>query len=303
MKTARLDAERGAEGDRGAAPDQFDVPFEDGATVLDALIWIRAHRDPSLAMRYSCISANVCKECTVALDGTVVYACTTRLVDDRAMVLDPLPGKRQLRDLVTETRPPRAAPWVERPRAVRSIHRARLGARRVLVIIVCDKPRPGRGHAMAKTALSQLQDQIEAVRREAYAEGYACTAAMQAIRDFAAHPAGAPAGAPRRGRRPQGGSIRRAPPVVRRGRRAAAGFRQAAAARRATRGGSEVLQAMPAGTARPAEIRAALQRDKGVAMAFTSIRHSLEPARRAQRGRARRRRQTWRYLGGAAASR
>ena len=37
---------------------------------------------------------------------------------------------------------------------------------------------------MAKTALTQLQDQIEAVRREAYAAGYA--AAMQAIRDFAA---------------------------------------------------------------------------------------------------------------------
>ena len=58
-------------------------------------------------MRYSCINANVCKECTIAIDGKVVYACTTRLVDDRAMVLDPLPGKRHLRDLVTEMRPPR----------------------------------------------------------------------------------------------------------------------------------------------------------------------------------------------------
>src|SRR6266851_3051578 len=40
---------------------------------------------------------------------------------------------------------------------------------------------------MAKTALTQLQDQIEAVRREAFAAGYA--AAMQSIRDFAAKPA------------------------------------------------------------------------------------------------------------------
>jgi succinate dehydrogenase/fumarate reductase-like Fe-S protein len=106
MKTARLNVRRGAEGD---APryDEFAVPFEEGATVLDALAWVRTHRDPSLAVRYSCINANVCKECTIAVDGKVVYACTTRLVADRAMKLDPLPAKRQLRDLVTETRPSR----------------------------------------------------------------------------------------------------------------------------------------------------------------------------------------------------
>jgi succinate dehydrogenase/fumarate reductase-like Fe-S protein len=106
MKTARLSVRRGVEGEP-ARYDEFAVPFEDGATVLDALIWLRAHRDPSLAMRYSCINANVCKECTIAVGGAVVYACTTRLVAGPAMVLDPLPGKRQLRDLVSEMRPPR----------------------------------------------------------------------------------------------------------------------------------------------------------------------------------------------------
>jgi succinate dehydrogenase/fumarate reductase-like Fe-S protein len=87
--------------------DEFAVPFEEGATVLDALIWLRAHRDPSLAIRYSCINANVCKECTIAIDGRVAYACTTRLSPDTVMTLDPLPGKPQLRDLVTDTLPPR----------------------------------------------------------------------------------------------------------------------------------------------------------------------------------------------------
>jgi succinate dehydrogenase/fumarate reductase-like Fe-S protein len=106
MRTARLSIQRGT-ADQPPRHEEFSVPFEDGATVLDALIWIRTRRDPSVAMRYSCINANVCKECTIAIDGTVVYACTTRLVEDRLMVLDPLPGKRQLRDLVTETRPPR----------------------------------------------------------------------------------------------------------------------------------------------------------------------------------------------------
>jgi succinate dehydrogenase/fumarate reductase-like Fe-S protein len=105
-KTARLSVRRGT-ADDPARYEEFSVPFEDGASVLDALIWIRTHCDPSLAMRYSCINANVCKECTIAVDGKVVYACTTRLIAGQAMRLDPLPGKRQLRDLVTETRPPR----------------------------------------------------------------------------------------------------------------------------------------------------------------------------------------------------
>jgi succinate dehydrogenase/fumarate reductase-like Fe-S protein len=106
MKTARLRIRRGT-GDAPARYDEFAVPFEVGATVLDALIWIRGNRDPSLAIRYSCINANVCKECTIAIDGRVLYACTTRLIEGRAMVLDPLPGKTRLRDLVAETRPPR----------------------------------------------------------------------------------------------------------------------------------------------------------------------------------------------------
>ena len=104
MKTARLSIRRGAAGETPRREDH-EVPFEDGATVLDALIWLRAHRDPSIAVRYSCINANVCKECTIAVDGAVVYACTTRLVEERLTKLDPLPGKTHLRDLVSETRP------------------------------------------------------------------------------------------------------------------------------------------------------------------------------------------------------
>jgi succinate dehydrogenase/fumarate reductase-like Fe-S protein len=105
-RLARLRIRRGA----GAEPpsyEEFAVPFEDGATVLDALIWIRTRCDPTLAIRYSCINGNVCKECTIAIDGAVDYACTTRLRADRVVTLDPLPGKTQLRDLVSEMRPPR----------------------------------------------------------------------------------------------------------------------------------------------------------------------------------------------------
>ena len=69
---------------RGTDPDKgrwetHDVPFEPGQSVLDGLRWIRINRDPSLAIRYSCINANACKECMIELDGKTVYACTARL--------------------------------------------------------------------------------------------------------------------------------------------------------------------------------------------------------------------------------
>jgi succinate dehydrogenase/fumarate reductase-like Fe-S protein len=106
-QTARLRVRRGDARDMSPRYQEFAVPFEEGASVLDGLLWIRAYADPSLAIRYSCINANVCKECTIAIDGVVGYACTARLRADRVMTLDPLPGKRQLRDLVADTLPPK----------------------------------------------------------------------------------------------------------------------------------------------------------------------------------------------------
>jgi succinate dehydrogenase/fumarate reductase-like Fe-S protein len=85
--------------------DSFAVPFEPGQSVLDGLRYIRAHSDSTLAIRFSCINANACKECLITLDGETVYACTARL-EPREMVLAPLPNKMLLRDLVTEIAPP-----------------------------------------------------------------------------------------------------------------------------------------------------------------------------------------------------
>ena len=85
--------------------ESFEVPFERGQSVLDALRWIRANRDASLAIRFSCINANACKECMMELDGTTVYACTARL-EARVMSVEPLSNKQLVRDLVTEIAPP-----------------------------------------------------------------------------------------------------------------------------------------------------------------------------------------------------
>jgi len=101
---AKLRIRRGA-GSEAGRWQSYEVPFEPGQSVLDGLRWIRAHRDPSLAIRFSCINANACKECMLELDGNTVYACTARL-EPREMTLAPLSNKRLVRDLVTEIAPP-----------------------------------------------------------------------------------------------------------------------------------------------------------------------------------------------------
>lgn len=100
---ATLRIRRGAPGE---APHYqiHDVPFEPGQSVLDGLRWVRVHHDPTLAIRYSCINANACKECMIQVDGKTVYACTARL-EPREMTIDPLPNKVLVRDLVTEIAP------------------------------------------------------------------------------------------------------------------------------------------------------------------------------------------------------
>jgi hypothetical protein len=161
---------------------------------------------------------------------------------------------------------------------------------------------------MAKTAINQLQEQIEAVRREAFAAGYA--AAMQSIRELATRPMPGAEPAPSvPQRRP-----RRAAP----GRAAASTPQRTPAQARAQRSGravahrpqrgtnarlvEEVLQSNAPRALRPAEIRSAIQRDKGVAMAFTSIRHALGQLEGRHVAEPVADSKTWRYAAAAAAA-
>src|SRR5437870_5214804 len=131
---------------------------------------------------------------------------------------------------------------------------------------------------MAKNAMSRLEDQVELIRREAFAAGYA--AAMHAVHEIASRPAPvenlptltAPA---RRGRPP-----RQPRPAPRKARARRARADNKPTAKRLERGSNtrfveEVLRARAPQAVRPAEIRAALRRDKGVLLAFTSICHAL----------------------------
>ncbi|WMD22187.1 2Fe-2S iron-sulfur cluster-binding protein [Achromobacter seleniivolatilans] len=85
--------------------DDYQIPTAQAASLLDALRWIREQHDDSLAFRYSCINANACKECMMQFDGKVVYACVARPVPGARHVVEPLPNKTRLRDLVTAIAP------------------------------------------------------------------------------------------------------------------------------------------------------------------------------------------------------
>jgi hypothetical protein len=174
---------------------------------------------------------------------------------------------------------------------------------------------------MARTALTTLQDQIEAIRREAYAAGYA--AAMQSIREFVARPAAPAAATPAATRRravvrPTTKAVTRtatraaakAPavkaPAARkpgRPRKAAAAAKAPATRRRRPQRGTnarliaEVLKAAGPGYVRPAVIRTALQRDKSASVAFTSIRHALGQLQTRGEVEASADGKTWRYKG------
>jgi hypothetical protein len=166
---------------------------------------------------------------------------------------------------------------------------------------------------MAKTAINQFQDQIEAVRREAFAAGYA--AAMQTVRDLAAKPTPGAESAgvtPQRGRRATrqvptrnaAATPQRQPRPPRATEAKAAPRTRATRLQRGTnaRFVEEVLQSNAPRALRPAEIRTAIQRDKGVAMAFTSIRHALGQLEQRRVAEEIADSKTWRYLRGGASA-
>jgi succinate dehydrogenase/fumarate reductase-like Fe-S protein len=103
INKAVLRVRRGSAGEAHRFED-FEVPYENGMSVLDALRWIRVHLDSTLAVRYSCINANACKTCMALVDGEVEYTCITKLLPD-IVTVEPLPKRRLIRDLVTDIVP------------------------------------------------------------------------------------------------------------------------------------------------------------------------------------------------------
>ena len=97
----------------------YAVDWERHETVLDILIEVK-RQDPSLAFRRSCRSG-ICGSCAMRIGERSRLACQTLVreaaSDGGVLTIEPLPGFRQLRDLVVDLDPffealKRVLPWV-----------------------------------------------------------------------------------------------------------------------------------------------------------------------------------------------
>ncbi|WP_017523142.1 2Fe-2S iron-sulfur cluster-binding protein [Pusillimonas noertemannii] len=103
-RTIILEVQRGV-GGGPSRTQEYELPEGAAASLLDGLRWVREHLDDTLAVRYSCINANACKECMMILDGKVVYACVVRMQPGARHQVAPLPNKARVRDLISEIAP------------------------------------------------------------------------------------------------------------------------------------------------------------------------------------------------------
>jgi succinate dehydrogenase / fumarate reductase iron-sulfur subunit len=91
--------------DEGKNPrmDTYYVDCGDcGPMVLDALIWIKNHVDPTLTFRRSC-REGVCGSCSMNIDATNTLACTKAMSDIKGVVkIYPLPHQPVVKDLVPD---------------------------------------------------------------------------------------------------------------------------------------------------------------------------------------------------------
>lgn len=92
-----------------------------GPMVGDALDYVKAHVDPTLAYRRAC-GEGVCGSCAMSINGANGLACMQRLADHAPTVtLRPLPHFRVVRDLVVDMDAffdahAAVAPWLRSPR-------------------------------------------------------------------------------------------------------------------------------------------------------------------------------------------
>ncbi|MCS7195792.1 MAG: succinate dehydrogenase/fumarate reductase iron-sulfur subunit [Aquificaceae bacterium] len=83
----------------------FEVPYEEGMTLLSALQRIKEDLDPSLGFRQFC-RAGICGTCTLTVNGFPKLACKEQLLPyalfGEEILIEPLKNFNVLRDLVVD---------------------------------------------------------------------------------------------------------------------------------------------------------------------------------------------------------
>src|ERR1041385_2232548 len=107
--------------------DTFEVPFREDWVVLDAINWIKDHKDGTIAHRWSC-RMGVCGSCGMMVNGEPKLTCAAFLKDyaPGPVRVEPMKNFPILRDLVVDpsdflVKLTKSKPWLirkeERPLA------------------------------------------------------------------------------------------------------------------------------------------------------------------------------------------
>src|SRR5919197_1553375 len=83
--------------------DSVEVPVQRWTTVLDALLYAKEYKDPSIGIRYSCRMAT-CGSCGMKINGIPRLACYTKVseLQGTEIMVEPLSNFPHIRDLVTD---------------------------------------------------------------------------------------------------------------------------------------------------------------------------------------------------------
>ena len=102
-KTYTVKVERyNPEADKEPRLDDYQVPIEDGWSILNVLAYIYDELDPSLCYYGSC-RVGKCVACHVKVNGKTRLACT-EIAEKQDMTIEPLPSVRDtfIRDMVLD---------------------------------------------------------------------------------------------------------------------------------------------------------------------------------------------------------
>ncbi|MDW8041378.1 MAG: succinate dehydrogenase iron-sulfur subunit [Nitrososphaerota archaeon] len=82
--------------------ETYEVPYWNGMTVLDGLLYIKERIDHTLAIRYSC-RMGICGSCGMTVNGLPKLACYTQVKEvGMNLKVEPLRNHPLVRDLVTD---------------------------------------------------------------------------------------------------------------------------------------------------------------------------------------------------------
>ena len=99
LKVRRFNPEK-----KGLEEFSYKMAADSLTTVLDMLLGVKASKDGTLAMRYSC-RMGICGSCGMVVNGKPVLACQTNVfknLNNGEIFVEPMQGHALLRDLVTD---------------------------------------------------------------------------------------------------------------------------------------------------------------------------------------------------------